>query len=357
MSSYDDSEELKYLDFLDAIGIEKVQYPKSGNKAYGYNPIPTESQQKAIEKLSNKLILKSNDDELVQKFNILNLPRVILYEGKALKRSTNSLIQHLSKRNLILLNDVLIICSIQSNTFGSDKFIVKNILNLSHLSINSNCNDPSNSIAPPTTPGSTTSASSEVERFSFELRTNQSKLYHFIIETESEHRIWLEELKTAIYCIKLSSQYANQLNPGWIHEVIRGTLHSAAYFGDNEFINSYFLNISDIKSIVNERDELGMTALHWACFENQLSTVELLLSYESNVDELNNGLNSSLMLACAKGYDNIVAILLNYNCDVFIRNLKDRDALYMSFLYAPNTRGLYTIMQSMINQGVDINQG
>lgn len=92
-SEIEERQELRRLDFLEAIGIQPIS-PKKYGKERGANPTVSEGQQREITKLANRITFKSADsqkgivEEVVdQSFDLLARPRVILYEGKVNKKS------------------------------------------------------------------------------------------------------------------------------------------------------------------------------------------------------------------------------------------------------------------------------
>jgi len=252
-----------------------------------------------------------------------------------------SMVQHNSKRHLFLLNDVILVTSTSTASLSksasilgltTDKLYVHNILYLNEVSV-------SNPLW------------SKLEENSCIFQVHKpDRSYDFIAETESDKRIWLEEIKAAIYSVKLSAPEA--LSIGWMHEVIIGTIFCAAYSGDMELITSI---LSDDVTEIDSTDELGMSPIHWAAFNGHSHMVEYLLKVGARIDQLNNGLNSALMLAAAQGHETVVLFLLANDADIHIRNIKDRDALYMAVLYAQQSKGLYLILRALIGHGVDVN--
>jgi hypothetical protein len=364
----DEAEELRRIEYLDVIGIQPIPVRKFG-KDRGINATPTEAQQKEISKLASKLYFKAQDqtkatdDDADQAFDVLSRPRVILYEGKVTKKSKDvitltitylfrdltalqcvgqtSMVQHQSKRYLYLLNDVLLVTSSNQSSmkssslglnFSSDKVQIHNILYLNDIAL---CN-PSWS--------NTTESSC-----TFEIVT-ADRTYEFTTESESDKRIWLEELEAAIFAVKLSNPHV--LSVGWMHEIMLGTIFSAAYFGDVEMMTDFLKNSA---IALDNHDANGMSALHWAALEGQVECVQLLINAGASIENLNSGLNTPLMLAASRGQDNVVLNLIAHEADIHVRNLKDRDALFMAVLYAEQSVGLYNIIQSLISHGIDVN--
>jgi ankyrin repeat protein len=98
---------------------------------------------------------------------------------------------------------------------------------------------------------------------------------------------------------------------------------------------------------LNEPDAAGMMPLHWAAFNGYLDCVTELVEAGANVDTLNSGLNTPLMIAASRGYYEVVDYLIQSNADIFTRNLKDRDALFMAVLYAYKYRSLKNIIECL----------
>lgn len=247
------------------------------------------------------------------------------------------MVQHQSKRYLYLLNDVILVTSNSSasKSFGimsADKICIHNILFLDAISINS-----------------LIGTGQEDTNCAFEIVTSD-RSYEFVAETESDKRVWLEEIETAIYAFILTSQENQKI--GWMHGLIVNTIFAAAFSGNIDRLRSL---LSVDSSSINNRDELGMTAIHWAAFNGHAHVVEYLIENGAIIDQLNNGLNTALMLAAAQGHETVVLMLLAHDADATIRNLKDRDALYMAVLYAQQSKGLNVIIRALVAEGIDVN--
>lgn len=167
----------------------------------------------------------------------------------------------------------------------------------------------------------------------------------------------MEELTKTVMALHCSpnghlSSHRNS-NPGWQHEIVRGTIFSDALLGRHEAV-TYHLNHTDMSADV--MDSCGMTPLHWASLRGHVEVVRVLLETGAEVDILNNGLNSPLLLAGAKGHDAVLRLLLDQCSDVRVRNLKDRDVLFMGVLYASQTKGLTNILHMLNYKGVHFDQ-
>lgn len=62
-------------------------------------------------------------------------------------------------------------------------------------------------------------------------------------------------------------------------------------------------------------DDNDLSALHWASYYGQLSTVRLLIKYGANVSKLGPDFVSSLLLAAAQGHHEIVRLLMQHGAD------------------------------------------
>jgi ankyrin repeat protein len=340
--SGEDRRDAAIMDYYENV-LDTETKPRDFGRERGLSPVANEAQNKAIKRLASKLVYKSVDPKddgegVAEAFDIMSSPRVILYEGKVLKRSAGVL-QMNQKRQLYLLNDYLLICSLQSSggIFSKETYLVHAALNLNDVSfVNLSV---SNSV-------------SEDNSCVFDV-IGAEKQYSFIAESESDKRIWLEELEAAIFCIKLSKgDYC--MVPGWRHMICRGTFHSAVMNGDIELTKAHIKNLGGAN--LDIADDGGMYPLHLAAMKGHLDIVELLVQHGANVDILNHGLNSPMMLAAANGHDTVVIFLLNHHANFTLRNIKDRDALFMAVLYAYDTRGLYHIITVLTNKGVNLNQ-
>eukprot|EP01038_Epipyxis_sp_PR26KG_P015317 gene15317-20642_t len=337
----------------DAIGLDDLLLRREFGRERGLNPTPTEAQKAALDKLSQKLAAKSpqpkqkkiaeqvlDDEEVLVSFDLKSKTRIILFDGRVLKRNTSSLMQHSVRRHLFLLNDVVLITSYTISAgslvnFSNDKLNLHQVFQLDQIAIADMCNN-----------------SKDEDPAAFELRTSD-RTFQFVAESENDKKIWLEELESAIFCIVGSK--SNSLHiPGWQHSIVRATFHSSAMHGELEIL-SYHIERNRGRSL-EIVDEAGMTPLHWACFYGKFEAVQLLVEAGSDIDYLNSGLNSSLMLAAASGYDDIVFYLIDNYADVFLRNLKDNDALFMAVLYGFDSPGLGNMITALNIKGVDLNK-
>lgn len=288
---------------------------------------------------------QDDDDIESENFDITTKVRIILHQGRVLKKAMHSLVSHNSKRYLCLLNDYLLICSVHEPSYilsSQEKYSINQALKLDNITITDLVSV--NEIL-----------TDEVIR-GFRLTiidTDDNRDYIFYTENESDKRIWVEEITSAIlsyWCRKPS------LSPGWQHNVIRGTFHSAAYLSDMTVLKLHISQRLKAGDSVDEQDELGMTPLHWAALNGNKYSVESLLEAGASIDNLNNGLNSPLILASSVGHEQVVNTLINMGADVHIRNLKDKDALLMAVLFCRKSTGLYDTCQLLFENGINVSQ-
>jgi ankyrin repeat protein len=255
-----------------------------------------------------------------------------------------SLVSSTSKRYVILLNDVLLITSDQSSgdwgiiQSSTEKLVLHQVLDLDHLGIRD-----------------LHKYNKDENVCSFEVITPEQTL-HLLAESEGDKSIWLEEIESAVFCIKSVQPWKNI---GWQHEVIRGTMYSNAMYGDIEALKSSIESRLDMlgKSL-DVCDESGMTALHWASMFGQLEAVELLVDHGAEIDILNSGMNSPAMLAAAFGRADTVIFLVGRGASVTtgLRNSVDMDCMLMAIMYGHSSTALYDVINLLQHKGVDINQ-
>lgn len=254
------------------------------------------------------------------------------------------MLTHNTRKHGYLLNDVLLITSPLNNTSAttrltnfvsgggsSDKINIHYIFNLDYISI---CD--------------LAIVDDHEDVCAFQI-TTPDRPYIFLAETESDKRIWLEELHMSIcafYDQKLKQQPNLNIKLGWYHHVIRHTIYSAAYYGNIPLLQHFITKINEssaegdgeeLLSILNTPDESGMIALQWSVMNGHYEAVKLLLQVGSNPDYANiGGLNNSLLLACAMGNMKIIHCLLEYGIsDIQSTNFADYHALLMLLFFAP----------------------
>lgn len=69
-------------------------------------------------------------------------------------------------------------------------------------------------------------------------------------------------------------------------------------------------------SDINKLDEQGLTALHWACANGQMPTMEFLVQSGADINLSGNHGENALLLSSCYGYKEIVKYLLQLGMDV-----------------------------------------
>jgi ankyrin repeat protein len=170
-----------------------------------------------------------------------------------------------------------------------------------------------------------------------------------IAESPATKLIWLEEIELAMFCIKSHDPYKNV---GWQHEIVLSTIYSAAMMGDTAVLKKFI----NAKVNLDHPDESGMCPLHWACLFGRKECVVDLVEAGCELDCMNSGLNSPLLLASAMGHADITFFLIERGADVHVRNLRDMDCMFMCVLFGCTSTDLYDIIAVLQRRGVDINQ-
>jgi hypothetical protein len=258
----------------------------------------------------------------------------------------NSLVNHTNNRHMFLFNDIIIVTSYQNSTSKisilkmNEKYAIHQVIFLDTLAIhNKSIEEPNNPCA-------------------FDLHT-PDRIYTIIADSESDKRIWLEEIELALFAWHTGTHRTQA--PGWQHELILGTIYSDALLGKADDMDAHIISLTKSDgtidlSVLDAIDSSGMNCLHWACMRGHLNIVKMLVAAGCDVDILNNGLNSPLLIAASKSYDNIIRVLLDNGADVTLRNLKDRDALFMAALYGHRSKGFANTLQMLHFNNIDFDQ-
>ena len=90
-----------------------------------------------------------------------------------------------------------------------------------------------------------------------------------------------------------------------------------------------------------------MTALHWAVLRDHEVCTRILLDRGADVDALQRGLNTPLLLAALApiNSETLVRLLIERGADITTRNLKDHDVVFMAVLYGHASKGLPWLLQ------------
>ncbi|KAJ1417449.1 hypothetical protein B484DRAFT_148569 [Ochromonadaceae sp. CCMP2298] len=177
-----------------------------------------------------------------------------------------------ARRHAILLNDVFLLTSDHSTGalmpgMSTEKLMLHQAVSLDNLQIRD-----------------LRKTNTEEDPCIFEVIFNEQAT-QLSAESESDKLIWLEEIQAAIFCIRASQPYKYI---GWQHIAVRDTVYSAATYGDCKLLTTL---LSNEETVIDNPDESGMTALHWASMFGQKDAVQLLITAGCDVDCMNGGLN------------------------------------------------------------------
>jgi ankyrin repeat protein len=170
----------------------------------------------------------------------------------------------------------------------------------------------------------------------------------------------IADLESMLLAYHRETELASQL--GWFHEIIQGTFHSAACLGDSQLLRRHLRTLtlrahSSGGAGIDAVDESGMTALHWAVLRDHEVCVRILLDRGADVDALQKGLNTPLLLAAVSSTNSetLCRLLIERGADLTARNLKDHDVVFMAVLYGHASKGLPWLLQLLNAKGLDLN--
>ena len=353
-------------EFLDGLGLSSAQcILKDYGKDRGIHPVRSEAQRKAVEKMaahikrgggvvttskSTSNTAEGHSDEEPDDdadFDILSHSRVILFEGRVQKRSLNPMVvNHNTMRHMVLFNDAILLCSVHGKYLSSSEvYSINQAFPLDEIGFTPYMVDESG-----------VEDEDEPEGFVINTYGADGRPYQLIAESESDKKIWVEEIESAIlsYTSSKAEVTGQSLCPGWAHEKIRGNLLAAAQEGNIQELKYQINRCKALGRAIDETDDYCMTALHWAILSGVSVNVEALVQAGADIDAVNNALNSPLLLAAGSGAVDAFVFLVENGADIHLRNLNDRDALFMMVMYAQDTRAISVMVDLMITHGGDV---
>ncbi len=329
---------------LEMLGLDSgLKTTRDFGRERGANPQRSDAQIKALEKLAARVTNKEpskgkyeEEGSELTEFDMLDKPRVILFQGKVIKKSLHSVVTHHTAKRLILFNDCLVIANPQGSYLStSETLTINTVFKLEEL------------IFVPYIK----SEDEKDAQCGFELRSAE-RPYFLLAESESDKRIWCEEIDLAVRAFVETGK--TKLTPGWQHNALRGSLFSAVCGGNVDEVNEQIAQLHSHGKAIDDLDDLGMTALHWAVITGVCVIVEALLDAGAHVDSLNNGLCSPLLISSITGNADIFVLLVERGADIHLRNLKDRDALFLIVMYAHNNRAVQVMVDLLISKGLSL---
>jgi ankyrin repeat protein len=277
-------------------------------------------------------------DSNVRDFDLEVGNRIHVNQGPVHKREPDGILRRVSRKYLFLFTDVLLICTSKKDV--RDKYELNQVIWLRDLRFRSiDLND------------------GEDEKVAFELvvvkprgRGFQSTIT-IICDNEHSKNGWVNDIEASIL-----AYHKDTPKLGWFHDLILGTIYSAAHTGDTVLLRRHLHRLSARGISIDRPDAAGMAALHWAVLAGHEVCVRILLDHGADVDCLQHGNNTPLLLAAARGYDSIVRLLLDRGANVRAVNRRERDALFMAVVYGHAAKGLPWVLQILGDRGLNLNQ-
>jgi hypothetical protein len=223
MENTSDLDEFTVGDYLETLGIDDFIARAECPRGLGPTPIISGSQEDELKllaksiskvkenksskgaKVSGKAASVGEDDEdgeAIITLDLLSKPRTIVHRGVVDKKRDSMVKATSSKRKLYLLNDMLLVTSKSTGYFSSSEQIaVHHIIYLDQISI-------------------IEFSEASPREFGIFVTTTGDQ-FHFITESESEKRIWVEEVERAVHAIMAAKPMRL---PGWHLKVLPGTL-------------------------------------------------------------------------------------------------------------------------------------
>lgn len=128
------------------------------------------------------------------------------------------------------------------------------------------------------------------------------------------------------------------------------SIHLAAFNGHKNMVQKL---IRGNKSLINQADEAGMSALHWASSRGHHEIVEILLDKGADVNFQGGIYGTALCAASSRGHTSIVQILLDKGADVNAKGGEGRS--FDNALYAACEVGCDKIVQILLGRGAKVN--
>ncbi|TFJ86726.1 hypothetical protein NSK_001814 [Nannochloropsis salina CCMP1776] len=188
-------------------------------------PKNADADRRALKRLAARLLVRSEEDEWEEArakpaFDLLDDPgRVLLMEGTVAKRGTSSMMKRTTRRTLLLFPDVLLVadpfCGDGSSGKGGDKVVVRHVIDLRQVRSVWDC--------------------SYLEENAWEVE-GETRRWRFVCEEREggarEHARWMAMMKEALWRLALAKEGRRELEVGWMHRLVKGTVFATAMRGD-----------------------------------------------------------------------------------------------------------------------------
>lgn len=102
-------------------------------------------------------------------------------------------------------------------------------------------------------------------------------------------------------------------------------------------------------SVLDERNSIDETALHWYVIENCLPEIEFLLSCGADADTVDHAKSTPLINASQLGHKNVVTILISEGVNINAFNTEGDTALHLA-----SSGGYVDIIQELLSNGADM---
>ena len=292
--------------------------------------LKTPSQSSSRRKLGSddlEIDGESGTDNSVRGFDLTNGSRIHVNQGFVNKREPDGFLRRFSRRYLFLFTDVLLLTTARKDI--PDTFDLNQVLWLRDLRFRNLEDD-----------------SAEEEKCAFELilqkPRNRGVQFSMIIscDTELSKSNWVGDIESTLLAYHMDTPKL-----GWFHDLVLGTIYSSAHTGDTVTLRRHLQRLTRTGNSIDQPDNSGMTALHWAVLAGHEVCVRLLLDYGADVDSMQHGLNTPLLLAAARGHDSILRLLIDRGANIRAKNRRDRDAVFMAVVYGHAAKGLPWVLQ------------
>jgi hypothetical protein len=305
----------------------------SGGGSSRHPPSPSKRKSSTVIDFNNgDMDGEAAVDSTVRDFDLEVGSRIHVNQGVVNKREPDGILKRISRKYLFLFTDVLLICNPRKE--ASEKYEINQVIWLRDLRFRS-----------------TDLNEGEDEKLAFELivvkNRGRGHVLSVTIICDSEHikNGWVSDIEAT-----LLAYHKETPKLGWFHDLILGTIYSAAHTGDTVLLRRHLHRLAAKGISIDRHDASGMSALHWAVLAGHEVCARILLDHGADVDCLQMGSNTPLLLAAARGHDSIVRILLDRGANVRAVNRRERDALFMAVVYGHSAKGLPWVLQVTTNR-------